>query len=201
MSDKDISSRVRLRELKTLSDDHYVLRRALFDYRRSDGQWQTLKRESYELGDAVAVLPWDRARGRVLLIRQFRWPVFEAGVHELLVEAVAGKLDGDAPADGARREAMEEAGVTLGALTQVSHCFVSPGAVKERMTLFLADYDSTALRQKGGGHAEEGEDIEVLELPLDEAYAMIAGGEVIDAKTIILLQAAAMASQGANAVR
>jgi nudix-type nucleoside diphosphatase (YffH/AdpP family) len=190
MMDKDISDRVKLRELKTLSDNHYVLRRADFDFRRSDGAWQAQKRESYDLGDAVAVLPWDRTQDRVLLIRQFRWPVFEWGCRELLVEAIAGKLDGDAPEACARREAMEEAGVTLGALTLVTHCFPSPGAVKERMSAFLAEYDSTAPREKGGGHEEEGEDIEVLEMTLDAALAMVARGEIIDAKTILLLQAA-----------
>jgi nudix-type nucleoside diphosphatase (YffH/AdpP family) len=190
MTDKDISDRVRLHQLKTLSDNHYILRRADFDYRRSDGQWQTLSRESYDIGDAMAVLPLDRARGTVLLIRQFRWPVFESGVHELLVEAVAGKLDGDAPEACARREAMEEAGVTLGALTLVAHAFISPGAVKERLSLFLADYDSSRQRAAGGGHADEGEDIEVFEVTLDDGLAMIANGGIIDAKTIILLQAA-----------
>ena len=190
MTDKDISDRVKLHALKTLSDDHYHLRRADFDWRRSDGAWQRLSRESYDLGDAVAVLPWDRAQDRVLLIRQFRWPVFEWGHRELLVEAIAGKLDGDTPEACARREAMEEAGVTLGGLHLVTHCFPSPGAVKERMSAFLADYDSTAPRQKGGGIGEEGEDIETLEVSLDDAMAMIADGGIIDIKTILLLQAA-----------
>jgi nudix-type nucleoside diphosphatase (YffH/AdpP family) len=190
MTDKDISNRLKLREMKTLSDDHYLLRRADFEWRRSDGAWQAQTRESYDLGDAVAVLPIDRARDRVLLIRQFRWPVFEWGHRELLIEAIAGKLDGDMPEVCARREAMEEAGVTLGALELVSYCFPSPGAVKERMSVFLADYDSSAPRQKGGGHAHEGEDIEVFEVSLDKALAMTALGEIIDAKTILLLQAA-----------
>jgi nudix-type nucleoside diphosphatase (YffH/AdpP family) len=190
MKDKDISDRVRLRELKTLSDNHYILRRADFDFRRSNGAWQSQNRESYDLGDAIAVLPWDRAHDRVLLIRQFRWPVFEWGHHQLLIEAIAGKLDGDTPEVCARREAMEEAGVTLGALTLVSHCFPSPGAVKERMSVFLADYDSSQPREKGGGIGDEGEDIEAFDVTLDEGLAMIASGEIIDAKTILLLQAA-----------
>ena len=190
MTDKDISDRVKLRALKTLSDNHYILRRADFDYRRDDGQWQSLSRESYDIGDAMAVLPVDRAHGKVLLIRQFRWPVFESGHHQMLVEVVAGKLDGDTPETCARREAMEEAGVTLGALALVSHTFISPGSVKERLSLFLAEYDSTQHREKGGGIVAEGEDIEVFEVTLDDGMAMIAKGEVIDAKTIILLQAA-----------
>jgi nudix-type nucleoside diphosphatase (YffH/AdpP family) len=190
MTYKDIRDRVKLRELKMLSDNHYILRRADFDFRRGAGAWQHLSRESYDLGDAAAVLPVDRARDRVLLIRQFRWPVFEWGLPELLVEAIAGKLDGDTPQDCAHREAMEEAGVTLGALHLVTHCFPSPGAVKERMSAFLADYDSTAPRGEGGGHEQEGEDIEVFEVSLDEGLGMIASGEIIDAKTILLLQAA-----------
>ena len=187
----DISDRVRLRELKLLSDNHYTLRRAEFDFRRSNGRWQESQlRESYDIGDAAVVLPYDRARDRVLLIRQFRWPVFEWGHKELIVEAIAGKLDGDEPENCARREAMEEAGVTLDALRVATWCFPSPGAVKERMTAFLADYDSRAPRAKGGGHEHEGEDIEVLELALDDAMAMIVRGEIIDMKTILLLQAA-----------
>jgi nudix-type nucleoside diphosphatase (YffH/AdpP family) len=189
MSD-DLSGRVKLHALKTLSDNHYTLRRAEFDFRRGDGTWQSQQRESYDIGDAAAALPMDRTHGTVLLIRQFRWPVFESGGRELLVEAVAGKLDGDDPQTCITREAMEEAGVTISNLRLVSHCFVSPGAVKERLSLFLADYDSGAPRAAGGGHAEEGEDIEVLEMPLDDALAMIANGKIIDIKTIALLQAA-----------
>ncbi len=190
MSDKDISGRVKLRAMKTLSDNHYTLRRADFDFRRRDGSWQQNLRESYDMGDGAAVLPFDRVRGLVLLIRQFRWPVFERGLREMLVEAVAGKLDGDDPATCVVREAMEEAGVAITHVRLVTHCFTSPGAVTEKLSLFLADYDSSAPREEGGGHAHEGEDIEVLELSLDDAFAMIATGAIIDAKTIILLQAA-----------
>jgi nudix-type nucleoside diphosphatase (YffH/AdpP family) len=194
VTDKDIGGRVKLHELKTLSDNHYILRRADFDWRRGDGAWQHNLRESYDMGDGAAVLPLDRARGKLLLIRQFRWPAFERGHRRLLVEAIAGKLDGDAPAACVAREAMEEAGIAITAPQLVTHCFTSPGAVTEKLSLFLAAYDSTAPRAKGGGHAEEGEDIEVLESTLDDAMAMIASGEIIDAKTIILLQAAKLRS-------
>jgi nudix-type nucleoside diphosphatase (YffH/AdpP family) len=136
------------------------------------------------------VLPLDRVRDRVLLIRQFRWPVFAAGYKQLLIEAVAGKLDGDDPQTCIHREAMEEAGVTISNLRLITHAFLSPGAVQERSFFFLADYDSTAPREKGGGLEEEGEDIDVLEMPLAEAMAMIACGEIVDSKTILLLQAA-----------
>jgi nudix-type nucleoside diphosphatase (YffH/AdpP family) len=189
MSD-DIENRVKLRALKTLSDNYYTLRQASFDFRRGDGTWQYQERESYDIGDAAAVLPYDRVRGKVLLIKQFRWPLFEWGYKQLLIEVVAGKLDGDTPLDCIHKEAMEEAGVTLSNPRLLSDCFVSPGAVKERVALFLANYDSTAPRAKGGGHEAEGEDIIVLEMTLDEALGLIPRGEIIDIKTIALLQAA-----------
>ena len=186
----DITSRVVLIESKTLSDDYYVLRRATFDFQRRDGAWQSQTRESYDIGDAAAVLPYDRKRGTVILIQQFRWPPFEWGYRQLLIEVIAGKLDGDTPPDCVTREAMEEAGVAITDPRLVTHCFVSPGAVKERGSMFLADYDSSAPREKGGGHEAEGEDIAVLEMTLDEAMAMIGRGEIVDMKTILLLQAA-----------
>jgi nudix-type nucleoside diphosphatase (YffH/AdpP family) len=186
----DISGRVRPRELWILSDNYYTLRKASFDFQRSDGAWQHQERESYDIGDAAAVLPFDRARKSVILIRQFRWPVFEWGLKQLLVEVIAGKLDGDAPVDCIVREAMEEAGVAISNLRLITHCFTSPGAIKERASMFLADYDSTASRARGGGHEAEGEDIDVLEMPLDDALKMIERGEIVDMKTILLLQVA-----------
>ena len=189
-NDDELSGRIRLQGLTILSDNHYILRNASFDYRRGDGVWQRQLRESYDIGDAAAVLPFDRARGTVLLIKQFRWPVFEWGLKRLLIEVIAGKLDGDTPLACIHKEAMEEAGLTISNPRLLADCFVSPGAVKERVSLFLADYDSTAARAKGGGHEQEGEDIIVLETTLNEAMAMVARGEIVDMKTIVLLQAA-----------
>src|ERR1051326_563203 len=120
MSDDDISNRVRQREVWILSHDYYTLRKASFDFQRSDGVWQHQERESYDIGDAAAVLPFDAAHGLVLLIKQFRWPVFEWGYKKLLVEVIAGKLDGDTPLDCITREAMEEAGVAVSNLRLVT---------------------------------------------------------------------------------
>lgn len=187
-----LESRVKPRALEVLSDHHYTLRKATFDFRRADGRWQTQVRESYDIGHGAAVLPIDRTRGRVILIRQFRWPVFEAGYRQLMIEAPAGKLDGDDPQTCVRREALEEAGVALGALTLLFHCFSTPGAVTERLSLFIGDYDSEAPRAAGGGLEQEGEDIGVLEISLDEAMAMVTDGRIVDAKTIILIHAATL---------
>jgi len=184
----DIGSQVRLHNLAVLSDNHYVLRKAEFELRRNDGHWQRQARESYDIGDGAAVLPIDRARSLVVLIRQFRWPAFENGYRSTLIEAIAGKLDGDDPERCVIKEAEEEGGVRIKKPRRVFHCFMSPGAVKERLSLYIADYDSSAARLKGGGHEHEGEDIAGLELPLQEALAMVSRGEILDAKTIMLLQ-------------
>ena len=193
----DIASRVRIHKLTVLSGNHYVLRKAEFDLHRSDGQWQRQQRESYDIGDGAAVLPIDRKHSRVALVRQFRWPPFENGYRDTLIEAIAGKLDGDDPERCVVKEAEEEAGIRIRNPRRVFHCFMSPGAVKERLSLFVADYDSTAPRLKGGGDAQEGEDIAMIELLLDEAFALVARGEIIDAKTIMLLQWAALNPPGA----
>ena len=138
------------------------------------------------------MLPIDRKSGTVLLVRQFRWPVFEAGYRQLLIETIAGKLDDDTPEDCVTREAMEEAGVTIRDPKLVFHTFMSPGAVKERLFLFIAGYDAATARQETGGIRAEGKDIETLEIPLAQAMAMIASGEIADAKTVMLLQYAAL---------
>lgn len=175
-----------IRDVAVLSKGRNELDEVAFDYRRSDGTWQRLSREVVKRKQAAAVLPIDPRRGTVILIRQFRLPVFVAGYREPLIEIVAGALDGDTPENCARREAMEEAGVEVHDLKQVFHCFTSPGAMTERMHLFTATYG--ARTAKGGGLHEEGEDIEVLELPLSEALAMMERGEIVDAKTVLMLQ-------------
>ena len=189
----DTSDRIKDQRLEILSNAHYTLRKASFDYRRSDGSWQHQMRESYDIGDGAAVLPIDRAKGLILLVRQFRWPAFAHGYREFLIEAIAGKLDGDPPDVCATKEAREEAGLELSNLRQVFNCFMSPGAVQERLHLFVADYDAARPRTAGTGNHAEGEDIETLELTLADAMAMVGAGEIVDAKTIMLIQWAALA--------
>lgn len=180
----------RLRDLhvETLSAVWGRLTRASFDYRRRDGTWRRLVRESYGRGDGATVLPCDRARGMVILIRQFRLPALRAGADGFIWEAPAGLLDGADPAARVASEAEEETGFRLRGLTKVCAAYSSPGSFLEKMHYFIGQYDAADRIGPGGGLAEEGEDIEVVELPFARAFAMIASGEIEDAKTIILLQ-------------
>ncbi|MEF9884060.1 NUDIX domain-containing protein [Streptomyces sp. P9-A4] len=182
-----------VRDVELTSRGWHVLRRTTFDYRRRDGRWETQQRETYDRGNGAVVLPYDAARGVVLLTRQFRYPAYVNDHPDgVLVEAAAGLLDGDDPAAAVRREAAEELGIALGPLTHVLDAYMSPGSVTERLHFYAAPYTAADRTGDGGGLEEEGEDIEVLELPFADALAMVRDGRVTDGKTVLLLQWAAL---------
>ncbi|GHF91340.1 MULTISPECIES: NUDIX domain-containing protein [Amycolatopsis] len=184
--------RVRVTNVELLSSAWYVLRRTTFDYQHGDGRWTTEQRETYDRGNGATVLLYDLQNGTVLLTRQFRYPVYVNDHPDgMFVETAAGLLDTDDPETAIRREAEEETGVRIGELEHVFDVYTSPGSVTERLHCYAAPYDP-AVRGEGGGIAEEGEDIEVLELPFTKALDMIGTGEIADAKTIMLLQWAAL---------
>ncbi|WP_432104688.1 NUDIX domain-containing protein [Streptomyces sp. bgisy091] len=185
---------VRIRDVELTSQQGWhVLRRTTFDYRRRDGRWETQQRETYDRGDGAVVLPYDTGSGRVLLTRQFRYPAYVNGHPDgMLVEAAAGLLDAQDPHTAIRREAAEELGVRLGPLTRVLDLYMSPGSVTERLHYFAAPYTPADRIGAGGGIEEEGEDIEVLELPFADALTMTRDGRIVDAKTVLLLQWAAL---------
>ena len=187
-----ISDRIRVKNVRLLSDDHYVLKTTAFEWRRADGEWQTQRRETYDRGNAATVLPYNLARRSVVLVKQFRYPAYVNGYDDLMIEAAAGLLDGEEPEVRIRAEAEEEIGYRLGAIRKIFVAFMSPGAVTEKIHFFVAEYEPSMRIGTGGGLVHEGEDIEVLELSIDEALAMIANGRIVDGKTIILLQHAAL---------
>lgn len=183
-----LQDRIRIKSVEILSDDWARLTKTTFDYRRSDGRWETQIRQTYDRGDGAVILPFDRQRSTVLLVRQFRYPAFVTGHPEPLIEACAGLLDDHDPETAIRKEAEEELGYRLRGVRRLYAPYMSPGSVTERLTFFLADYTPADRISDGGGAADEGEDIEVLEMTLDEALAQIRDGRIVDAKTIMLLQ-------------
>ena len=187
-----VSDRVRFKNVRVLSDDYAVLKTTTFEYRRANGEWQTQARETYDRGNAATLLPYNLAQCTVVLVRQFRYAAYVSGYDDLMIEAAAGVLDGESPEVRIRAEAEEETGYRLGAIRKVFEAFMSPGALTERMHFFVAEYEPSMQVGSGGGLADEGEDIEVLELSIDQALAMIADGSIADAKTIMLLQYAAL---------
>jgi nudix-type nucleoside diphosphatase (YffH/AdpP family) len=154
--------------------------------RLADGR--IMRREIVKHGQAACVLPYDALRRTAVLVRQLRVPVYVTAGTERLLEAIAGMVDDEDPSATARREAFEEAGLRLGDLEFVADAWPSPGFLTERVALYLARYSLKDRIGAGGGLAEEHEDIEVVELPLDEIAAMADRGELVDLKTLCLVQ-------------
>jgi len=187
-----IADRIRVKDVRLLSDNHYILKTTTFEWRRDDGTWQTQHRETYDRGNGATLLPYNLAQRTVVLVRQFRYPAYVNGYDDLLIEAAAGLLDDASPEERIRAEAEEEIGYRLHDVRHVFEAFMSPGAVTEKLHFFVAEYEPSMKIGSGGGIADEGEEIGVLEVSIDEALAMIADGRIVDAKTIMLLQYAAL---------
>lgn len=175
-----LSSEVLVKSWGTLTE--YVFR-----YPKISGEINEISREVYDRGHAAAILLHNPVSDMVILVRQFRPPAMINGDDPFLIEVCAGVLDGDDPETCARKEALEEAGVCVGDLQFVAAVYALPASVTEVISLYVGTYDD-APRHMGGGLPEEGEDIEVVELPFRTAYRMISSGKIVDMKTIILLQ-------------
>ncbi|WP_394823488.1 GDP-mannose pyrophosphatase NudK [Pendulispora albinea] len=181
--------RVRIQGVQLLSDDWYILKKTTFDYLRRDGSWQRQSRETYDRGNGAAILLFNREKKSVILVRQFRFPAFVNGLtNGMLVEACAGVLETNDPETCIKREAEEETGYRVDNVRKIFEAYMSPGLVTEKLYFFVAEYSSHSKVSDGGGEENDGEDIEVLELPLDTALGMIETGAIADAKTIMLLQ-------------
>jgi nudix-type nucleoside diphosphatase (YffH/AdpP family) len=178
---------VRIVREEILSDYYYPLKNITFEQRRRDGTPQVESREVYDSASGAAVLLYNRPRRSVVLTRQFRIGARLNGHDGFLLEAAAGVLDGADPAARAIAEAREETGYAVDHVQPALQLFVSPGATTERLHLFVAEYDHGQRRDAGGGKPEEGEDIDVVELDFDDALAMVERGEIVDAKTVLLL--------------
>ncbi len=173
---------------EVLSDDWSVLTKYTFELKLRDGSWEQQVRQTYDRGHAAVILPYDPRRGTVLLVQQFRMPVFLQGHREPLIEACAGLLDDNDPETCIRLETEQELGYRLGEVRKVYDVYMSPGSVTEKLSFFVAEYSPDDRVSEGGGDKHEGEDIEVLEMPLSEAMALVENGGIIDAKTVMLIQ-------------
>jgi nudix-type nucleoside diphosphatase (YffH/AdpP family) len=148
-----------------------------------------VEREVIDHGNAGVVLAVNRVRKVAVLVRQWRAPLIADGADPFLLEACAGIIDpGEEPEETARREAEEEIGYRIGAMRKVAIVLPSAGTLTERMHLFIAEVTDDQRTENGGGVAHEGEDIEVVEVPLATLFKQARRGEIADAKTLILVQ-------------
>jgi GDP-mannose pyrophosphatase NudK len=184
---KDDTS-IHIEDTKTLAHEKGKLTLVTFRQHRRDGQWQQRKREIYDNGNSAAVLPYDPIRKTVLLTRQLRLPIYLQDGIEYSIEACAGKLDGEKAETRIIKEMEEELGYRIDAVERLFALYPSPASVAEKIEFFTCSYSPADKVSNGGGLADEGEDIEVIETTLEQAAAMILSGEIIDAKTVILIQ-------------
>lgn len=180
--------RVRIHQIEILSDNWYVLRKVTYEFQGRDGTWSKMSREAYDRGNGATILLYSRLKQTVVLTRQFRLPAFVNEHDGMLIEACAGLLDRDDPQTCIRKETEEETGYRIKDVRKIFEAFMSPGSVTERLYFFVGEYFDEDKLGEGGGVEAEGEEIEALELSLDQALAMIETGEIIDGKTIMLLQ-------------
>ncbi len=180
---------IAIQKSEILSDNWYVLNKVTFDYQMHPQKPETQVREVYDRGNGAVILLYNTANKSIILTRQFRLPTYLNGnASGMLIEACAGMLDEDNPVECIIRETEEETGYRLSSVKKVFQSYMSPGAVTEILHFFIGEYQPEMKVSNGGGLTDEHENIEVLEYSFNEAYQMIASGEIIDAKTIMLLQ-------------
>lgn len=154
-----------------------------------DGNVSRHRRELVDHGEAAVVLVIERQRRVAALVRQWRTGLIGTGADPYLLEACAGIIDpGETPEETARRETEEEIGVALGKLRSLGSVLPSAGTLTERMHLFVAEVSAADLSSRGRGNPHEGENIEVVEVPLATLYQMARNGAIEDAKTLIIVQ-------------
>jgi nudix-type nucleoside diphosphatase (YffH/AdpP family) len=179
-------------EVKTLSDDWHSLKKYTFEYRRKTGELQRQEREVYDTGGGATVLLYNLEQRTVILTRQFRMPAYLIGHADgMMIETPAGMLEDENPEERIKDEIEEETGYAINQVAKVFEAQMSPGSILEHIHFFIAAYSPVQRENAGGGLKSEGEDIEVLELAFEKAWEMMVNGDIIDAKTMLLLHYAA----------
>jgi nudix-type nucleoside diphosphatase (YffH/AdpP family) len=180
---------IKIKQTDLLSDNWYILNKVTYEYQKNDTTVETHIREVYDRGDGAAILLYNTIQKTVILTRQFRLPSYLNGnTTGMMIEVCAGLLDKDHPEQCIIRETEEETGYRISTVHKVFETYMSPGAITEILYCFVGEYNATMKVSDGGGIEHEQEEIEVLEMTFDAAYALIESGEIKDAKTVMLLQ-------------
>ena len=176
-------------EKKVLSDNYYILNRVSFDYLMKSGEWVNQMREVYDRGDGAGILLYNKQKQTIILTKQFRMPTYlNDNKDGFLVEVCAGLLDKDNPEACIIKETEEEVGYRLKSVKKIYESYSSPGVMTEKMHFFIGEYTDDMKVSAGGGLPSEHEDIEVLEISFEKAVGMLDNGEIVDTRTIVLLQ-------------
>lgn len=180
---------IELLEVKSIFNGFFTMDEYRFKHKLFKGGWSgEVKREVFERGDAVVVLPYDPITDQVVLIEQIRIPVIRSGQTPWLLELVAGMIEPNEVAlDVAHRELLEESGLKAKQINLISSYFSSPGGTSEKFDFFWAEVDAS-LAQGVHGLDEEDEDIQVHVMSREQAFTLVKDGIINNASTVIGLQ-------------
>jgi len=181
-----MSKKVIIYSRNRLLDKSFRVEEAKVSYERFDGSMSIpVTRLSFDRGDSVAAIVFNKDNQSIILVNQFRYPAYEKGPG-WITEAVAGILEGGENAeDAVRREVLEEIGYKIETVEPIAEFYVSPGGTSERILLYYAEVVNAGKVGRGGGKPGENEDISVQEFPVLELDNLIAKGSIQDAKTLI----------------
>ena len=180
---------VELISKKTLYKGFFRMNEYRFKHRLFKGGWSAeVKREVFERGHAGVLLAYDPKRDEVVLIEQIRIPAYETSQTPWLLEVIAGMVEeGESPEEVVRREATEEAGITIGRCKPIVSYLSSPGGTSERMYVYVGEVDATTATGIHG-LACENEDIRVHVVSREQAYQWVEEGIIDNAASVIALQ-------------
>src|SRR3954447_9364847 len=183
-----MTDEVKIKNEEILWEEKHTLKKIIFQHTRNDGTLQEKTNEVYNMGNAVTVLLYNTQQKTVILTKQLRLPSYINGNKSgMLLEACAGKIENESPEESVKREIEEETGYKVPSAKKIFEAYTSPGTITELLYFFVAEYNASMKVSDGGGLKEEKEDVEVIEIPFEQAMKMIATGEIKDAKTIMLL--------------
>jgi len=182
---------VKVKKINRILDDYFKVDRAVLQFEKFDGTMtQDIVRLNLDRGHAVAAIIYNVTNKTLLFVKQFRYPVFaNEPENAWSLEIPAGMIEpGKTPEETMIREIIEETGYRVNNVRPLFSFYPTPGGSNEKIYLFFSTVNSKDRINMGGGLIEEGEDIQLIELPPKQAFKMIQSGEIIDAKTIIALQ-------------
>lgn len=181
---------IKITSKELLSDNWGKLFKVSYEFQMPNGKTEIHKREVYDRGDGATILLFRKDKKTVILTKQFRLPTWwNKHPTGMFTEACAGKVeDSEDPAVCIVRETEEETGYRISSPTKILTAYMSPGSVTELIHFYIAPYEGALKASSGGGRQDEQENIEVMEVPFQNALEMVKTGEIQDAKTIMLLQ-------------
>lgn len=183
--------KVKVKKVERILDDFFKVDRAILQFEKFDGTMsQEIVRLNFDRGDSVGAIIYHATNRSLIFVRQFRYPIFTKDPDNAWsLEIVAGVIDAqDSPEEAMLREIREEIGYQVNQLKPLFSFYATPGGSNEKVFLFFATVTDQDRLEAGGGIVEEGENLQILEIPVKTTFEMLNSGEFYDAKTIIALQ-------------